>query len=279
MASIRRWVSRIIDRSLARFSAASPIAQSIQQKFLHELLQQARYADPKRLTRFEHQVFSQGGEDGALREIFRRIGETDRTFVELGVGNGVENNTAFLLLQGWNGLWLEGSAKSCTAIRASFARELGAGKLKLAEALITRDNAADLVLGGMSSPTFDLLSIDVDRNTYHVWEALGVLRPRAVVVEYNALYPGDMHWIAEYDADKSWNGTTYFGASLKALEQLGSRMGYNLVGCDIAGANAFFVRNDLCEDKFCAPFTAENHYEPIRYFLHTRVGHRPVFRD
>lgn len=279
MASIRRWVSRIIDRSLARFSAASPIAQSIQQKFLHELRQQERYADPKRLTRFEHQVFSQGGEDGALREIFRRIGETDRRFVELGVGDGVENNTAFLLLQGWNGLWLEGSAKNCKAIRASFARELGEGKLKLAEALITRDNAADLALSGMSSPTFDLLSIDVDRNTYHVWEALDVLRPRVVVVEYNALYPGDMHWIAEYDPDKSWNGTTYFGASLKALELLGARLDYNLVGCDIAGANAFFVRNDLCEDKFCAPFTAENHYEPIRYFLHARVGHRPVFRD
>jgi hypothetical protein len=279
MASIKRWVSRIIDRSLARFSAASPIAQSIQQKFLHDLRQQARYSDPKRLTRFEHQVFSQGGEDGALREIFRRLGETDRGFVELGVGNGIENNTAFLLLQGWNGLWLEGSAKSCKAIRESFARELGEGKLKLVEALITRDNAANLVLSNMPSPTFDLLSIDVDRNTYHVWEALDVLRPRVVVVEYNALYPGDMHWIAEYDPDKSWNGTTYFGASLKALEQLGSRMGYNLVGCDIAGANAFFVRGDLCGDKFCAPFTAENHYEPIRYFLHARVGHRPVFRD
>ena len=279
MRSINRWLSRVIDRSLARFATASPVSQSIQQKFLHELRQQPRHADAKRLARFEHQVFSQGGEDGIIREIFRRIGETDRTFVELGVGNGLENNTAFLLLQGWSGLWLEGSRKNCAAIRESFAQEIHQSKLELAEALITRENAAELILARMPSPTFDLLSIDVDRNTYHVWSALDALRPRVVVVEYNAVFPGDMIWTVDYSPDKPWNGTMYFGASLKALEQLGSRLGYKLVGCDMAGTNAFFVRGDLCADKFCEPFTAENHYEPVRYFLHARAGHRAAFRD
>jgi len=26
-------------------------------------------------------------------------------------------------------------------------------------------------------------------------------------------------------------------------------------------------------DRFCEPFSAENHYEPIRYFLHAKEGH------
>jgi hypothetical protein len=30
--------------------------------------------------------------------------------------------------------------------------------------------------------------------------------------------------------------------------------------------NAFFVRMDLAAGLFCDPFTAENHYEPPRYF-------------
>ena len=59
------------------------------------------------------------------------------------------------------------------------------------------------------------------------------------------------------------------------MERLGAEKGYRLVGCSLAGVNAFFVREDLVADKFCAPFTAENHYEPPRYDLAGPNGHRP----
>jgi hypothetical protein len=278
LSALSRWFGRIIDRALVRFSS-SPLAHSIREKFLHDLRQHERYADLRRLTRFEHQVFSQGGEDGAIREIFRRIGESNRVFVELGVGNGLENNSAFLLAQGWRGVWVEGSRKNDEAIRASLSREISDGRLKLIENAVTAENASGLLRSALEATEFDLLSVDVDRNTYHVWAALDALKPRVVVVEYNAHFPADFVWIADYDPSKWWNGTSYFGASLKALEVLGARMGYALVGCDIAGTNAFFVRSDLVGDKFCAPFTAENHYEPVRYFLHGRAGHPPALHD
>jgi hypothetical protein len=279
VSALSRWLERIMDRSLARFSASSPLSHAIRQKLLHDLRQQERYADQRRLTRFEHQVFSQGGEDGAIREIFRRIGESNRVFVELGVGGGLENNTAFLLAQGWSGVWLEGSRKNCDAIRTGFSREIREGRLKLIEAAAAAENIGELLRGALNAPEFDLLSIDLDRNTYHVWAALDALRPRVAVVEYNALFPADVDWIVEHDSSKWWNGTSYFGASLKALEVLAARMGYALVGCDIAGANAFFVRSDLAGDKFCTPFTSENHYEPVRYYLHGRPGHPPALHD
>ncbi len=279
MSALSRWLGRIIDRALARFSASSPLAHSIREKFRHDLRQQDRYADLRRLARFEYQVFSQGGEDGAIREIFRRIGESNRVFVELGVGNGLENNTAFLLAQGWTGVWVEGSHKNRAAISASLAREISDDRLKLIDAAVTAENVSGLLQGALGTTEFDFLSIDVDRNTYQVWAALDTLKPRAAVVEYNAHFPADCAWIADYDPSKWWNGTSYFGASLKALEMLGARMGYALVACDIAGANAFFVRNDLVGDKFCAPFTAENHYEPVRYYLHGRAGHPAALHD
>src|SRR6266702_5733845 len=51
------------------------------------------YADPRRLARFERQVFAQNGEDGVIAEIFRRIGASDQPyFVEFGAGAGDENN-------------------------------------------------------------------------------------------------------------------------------------------------------------------------------------------
>src|SRR5690242_675114 len=81
--------------------------------FLSSLLANSpRYRDSRKLNHFEHQAFSQNGEDGILAEIFRRIGVKDRFFVEFGVGNGLENNTVFLLQQNWRGCWIEGNAQS-----------------------------------------------------------------------------------------------------------------------------------------------------------------------
>ncbi|HKE48519.1 MAG TPA: hypothetical protein VKB52_10680, partial [Rhodanobacteraceae bacterium] len=256
MSVLSRWLRRIIDRSIEHSLAKSALAQISAERFRHELLQQPRYADPRRLARFEHQVYSQGGEDGIVREIFRRIGETDRVFVELGAGDGLENGTAFLLMQGWSGTWFEGSQKNVAAIRERCARWIAAGTLRLREDVVTAENAARLLLDGLRGPEFDFLSLDLDRNTYHVWAALGALKPRVVAIEYNAQFPADMAWTVDYDAARWWNGTIYYGASLKALETLGARLGYALVGCDIAGVNAFFVRADLVGDRFAAPFSA-----------------------
>ena len=59
-----------------------------------------------------------------------------------------------------------------------------------------------------------------------------------------------------------WEGTSYYGASLKALESLASQKGYDLVGCSLSGINAFFVKRNLVGNS---PFTAENHFEPLRF--------------
>jgi len=80
--------------------------------YVHQLLKEQRYSNPKRLNRYEMQVFSQGGEDGVISEIFRRLGLEGQTFVEIGVGDGLENNTTFLLLQGWSGWWIDGDKKN-----------------------------------------------------------------------------------------------------------------------------------------------------------------------
>ena len=62
---------------------------------------------PLCLHAFEQQVCSQNGEDGVTAEIFRRIGHGQRVFAEIGVGDGVENNTAFCHSRGWTGFWFD----------------------------------------------------------------------------------------------------------------------------------------------------------------------------
>ena len=245
-----------------------------------ELLASPRYQDPRRLAHYEHQVFSQSGEDGIIAEIFRRIGITTHTFVEIGVGDGLQNNTAYLLLQGWQGVWVEGDEKAVARIRSHFQEYLDAGRLRLVHAFVTAENITTLLAQSKVPQEFDFLSIDIDRNTYWVWAALDTYRPRAVCVEYNAIFPPDVDWKVDYEPMRLWNKSSYFGASLLAYERLGRRLGYNLVGCSLSGINAFFVRSDLCtEDLFVAPFTAENHYEPHRSYIIRRIGRPRQFHD
>lgn len=233
-----------------------------------------RYRDPRHLVHSEAQVFSQGGEDGILREIFRRIGTASRRFAEFGVGNGWENNTVLLLQDGWTGVWLEADGERCRRIRRDFATALDEDRLTLRRSLLDAANVeAELEAAGADGD-LDLLSIDVDGNDYWLWQALGGWRPRVVAIEYNAIYPADMRWVMPYDPGHRWRGDTWFGASLKSLEELGRELGYSLVGCTLAGTNAFFVRRDLAsEDLFLGPFTAETHHEAPRYFLLGRQGH------
>jgi hypothetical protein len=244
-----------------------------------QLLTNPRYQDPRRLPRYEHQVYSQNGEDGVIAEIFQRVGSTSRTFIEIGVGDGLENNTTHLLLQGWRGAWVEADAASVGRIRRAFAPQLASGQLQLQESLVTAENVAGLLAKMKLPPEPDLLSLDVDRNTWFIWQALAGIKARVVVVEYNALYPARERWKVEYHPAKTWNGTAYFGASLKEYEDLGRTLGYALVGCELFGANAFFVRADLVGDRFSPPFTAENHYEPPRYWLGRRDGHPRCLTD
>jgi hypothetical protein len=250
---------------IANFSAA--MVQMNLQRFWAETLAQPRYADPKRLLRHGFKVYSQHDEDGIIQEIFRRVGTTSRTFVEFGVETGAECNTTKLLIEGWRGLWIEASAPSCQRIASLFDGFLKDKRLTLHQSMVTAENINELIRSGGFSGEIDLLSIDIDFNDYWVWKAIEVANPRVVTIEYNAGLRPPMSVTVPYQPNRSSDGTNFFGASLEALVRLGRTKGYRIVGCNISGSNAFFVREDLCADYFVTPATAEEHYEPPRHFF------------
>jgi hypothetical protein len=235
-----------------------------------------KYDDPLRLARSEHKVYSQHGEDGVLAEIFRRIGVTDRRFVEIGV-TPLENNTLCRFVQGWTGVWIDGGLdieKFPERLRQACEK----GELTALTRMLTRENVGGILREAGMRAEFDLLSLDVDMNTYELWAGLAEFRPRVIVVEYNGYFPPDIDWRVDYRPDAKWDGTTYFGASLKAFERLGRERGYRLVGCDLSGTNAFFVREDAAVGHFLASGDAATHYEPPRYHFYVEaLGCRPGF--
>jgi len=254
-------------RRLAAPGAAAPVPPTAIGMAAADMLfsiavAEGRYSDPLALGRCHAQVYSQGGEDGIIAEVFRRIGARDRFFVEIGIGDGLENNTRLLLEQGWRGVWLDGG--DTDAVAASFRDFVADGALTIRHAFITRENIEALLDQGGVPPRFDFLSLDIDRNTSHVWRALG-RRSRVACIEYNASLPAAAALEVPYEATAGWEGTNWFGASLKVLERIGADKHMHLVGCDLLGFNAFFVDADETAGRFRAPFTAEAHWEPARY--------------
>lgn len=250
---------------IANFNAAT--VQMNLHRFWAETLAQPRYADPKRLLRHGFKVYSQHDEDGIIQEIFRRIGTSARTFVEFGVESGVECNTVKLLVEGWRGLWIEADAQACNGIKANFEAFLKEKRLTLTQSLVTAENINGLIEKAGFKGEIDILSIDIDFNDYWVWKAIETVSPRVVAIEYNAGLRPPMSLTVPYQPNRAGDGTNFFGASLEALVRLGRQKNYRVVGCNISGSNAFFVREDLCADHFIEPATAEEHYEPPRHFF------------
>lgn len=246
----------------------------VEKYFEDKVKNNPKYSDPKRLNKYEYNVFSQSGEDGIIEEIFKRIGITNKYFVEFGVSDGLENCTATLLLSGWKGSWIEGSETFYNRILKNYSLYINNKNLNIKNSFITAENIESLFSDLSVPKEFDLLSIDIDGNDYWVWKNIRKYNPRVVVIECNPFYGPSMSWVMKYNPDHVWDRSTYFGASVKALEILGKEKGYTLVGCSIMGNDTFFVRSDLVKDKFFAPYTSENHWESFKVYLQKKYKYR-----
>ncbi len=233
-----------------------------------------RYADPKSLARYNRQMYSQQGEDGVVSEIFSRIGSGDKVFAEIGIGDGRENTTRFLLESGWSGTWFEGSESNVSSAREFMRDYIGSGQLKIVQAFITAENVNDIFQDAGVPDHVDYLSVDIDQNTSYVWDALGV-KSRAACIEYNCTMPPNVAMAVPYDPSAVWDGSAWYGASLKTMENIGHGKNMALVGCDLPGINCYFVAIDEARGRFREPFDSATHYEPPRYYPFGKQHRQP----
>lgn len=188
---------------------------------------------------------SQNEEDGLLLALFRRIGTTDRRFVEIGCGmNG--GNSGFLAQEcGWSGLMVDAKTESIEKVTVRFKGH----QVKAVKQRVTREGVNGMLEKFGFTGEIDLLSIDIDGMDYWVWEAVNACSPRVVAIEYNWLFGGEravtIPYSSEFDLGAIGN-RGYRGASLAALAHLGRKKGYRLVATE--RVNAFFLRNDLGSD-------------------------------
>jgi hypothetical protein len=231
------------------------------------LTNQVKGLGPRRpLRETEFRVSSQWGDDGIIQYLIHNVPVPDDSFVEFGVEDYTEANTRFLLVNdNWRGLIIDGSPEHMERVRGSdlhWRHELTA-----IDAFITRENINELIAGAGFRGPLGILSIDIDGNDYWVWQALEVVDPAIVIVEYNSVFGPKRAVSVPYDPAfrraAAHSSHLFWGCSLRALCVLADRKGYLFVGCNQNGNNAYFVKRGLAASV--KPVTAEEGYVLSRF--------------
>jgi len=185
---------------------------------------------------FASNVTSQFGEDGMIAKIFDLIGVKNRWCVEFGAWDGkyLSNTWDLINNKGWSAVLAEGDRERATRLAETHRDSSSRVFVENAYVSWEGESSLDAILSHAPIPTdFDLLSIDIDGNDWHVWNALTQYRPRIVVGEFNPTASNQLYFVQ--DADASLNQ----GASLLAMVDLAKSKGYELAACSLT--NAMFV--------------------------------------
>jgi hypothetical protein len=204
------------------------------------------------LVDLEFKVFSQFGDDGIIQYLTRNLDMRHKTFVEFGVEDYLESNTRFLLQKdNWTGFVMDGSGECIDRLRdASF---FWRHELTAQAVFITRENICQLLRDSTGTwGGLDLLHIDLDGNDFWIWKEIDVT-PAIVILEYNSTFGIDRAITIPYSADfrrsNAHFSNLYWGSSLKALYLITLQKGYDFIGCNSAGNNAYFIRRDMINEK------------------------------
>jgi hypothetical protein len=204
-----------------------------------------------RLADAEFRVFSQFGDDGIIQYLIHYLDVAPTSFVEFGVESYIEANTRFLLINdNWRGMIMDASADYMSAVQCEdlYWRQ----DLTAVSAFIDRDNINALLSEHGFAGELGILSIDIDGNDYWVWDRLTCARPVIVIGEYNSVFgpcaPVSIPYEPAFYRTRAHHSNLYWGCSLAALCHLAGKKGYEFVGSNSAGNNAYFIRRDAIRD-------------------------------
>jgi len=199
---------------------------------------------------------SQSGEDGILLYIFSLAGHGSRRAVALCAGDGIQNNTANLVINhGWDALMVDGDPDLTASGIDFYAKhpETRRSTPTLVNEWVTAANVNQLLAKYGYDRDIDLLSLDVDGVDYWILKAFK-LRPRVIVLEYQNRILADRKISVPYSVEFAAagdlaDGEGFFGASLAAFEELLRGRGYRLIGANRYNTNAFFLREDVLPSR------------------------------
>ncbi len=191
--------------------------------------------------------YSQNGEDGVLEYILSKIPDKNGWCVEVGAWDGKSLSNTFLsaVKYQYRGIFIEGykptyqnlcnnlgQMDQCICMN-NYVKSTGA-------------NSLDNIFKQTPLPkTFDLISIDIDGDDYHIWKSFKEYHPKVVIIEISIRDKPHVFRIGrEGFAVIRVNKEIWWGecSTLLAMTELANRKGYRLVAQ--VGCNAIYVKQE-----------------------------------
>ena len=193
------------------------------------------------LLRYYSNVYSQVGQDGIIREIFRRLDIEKGYFCEFGAWDGVlHSNTRWLYEIGWDGLYIEPDMKKFKVLKKNISIQNKKDQIRCYQGFVGYDEKnedklkLDKIFKKYSCPKdIDLLVVDIDGYDLEVFLA-GNVRPKLVVMEGGTNLNPNINKPFEYFKIHQ-HPLTYISNSM-------NKKGYKLI-CFLQ--DSFFIRSDF----------------------------------
>lgn len=184
-------------------------------------------------------IYSQDGEEGVLAAILQLLPSGPRWCVEFGAADGthLSNTRHFIESHGFSAVLLESDRAKFDRLSERYGQHPTVATLNALVGFTATDNLDHLLARTGIPRDFDLLSIDIDGNDYHVWAAMTAYSPRVVCIEFNPTIATECEFVQPAEVELMQ------GASLAALTELGRQKGYELVS--VLYCNAIFVRREF----------------------------------
>lgn len=193
------------------------------------------------------------GEIAIITKILDLLGKDNLTgwCVEFGAGNGTSASNSRPLIEerNYSAVLIEPMEHRFKILEKLYEENATVHTLKEFVAFKGEKTLDNLLTATDIPVNFDMLSIDIDGNDYHVWKAIKKYEPKVVCIEFNQTVPPVIEFVQEANVNINQ------GSGLLSLYNLGKAKGYELV-C-VSAYNAFFVL-----EEYYPLFEIENN-EPL----------------
>jgi len=211
--------------------------------------------DPTYLRKYAVPHYSQSGEDGLVDYILKRLPTTDKWCCEFGAWDGIHLSNTYHLIRNVNyrAVLIEADRKRFDALKENVARYPNIFPIHIYVEVDGKNSLDKILLQTPITKDFDVLSIDIEGNDYHVWKRLQKYFPKLVIIEIKQTEKPGILKINDINTETSW---TESGSSISSMTALANEKGYKLLAA--FGFNAFYIKSEFYGLFFDRDYSIEN---------------------
>lgn len=194
------------------------------------------------LSDYANNVTSQAGEDGIIKEIFKRLKIKKGVFCEFGALDGIMfSNSKELADKGWIGLYIEAGKEYGKCVenfkdnpRITVLKEYVGEFNVMGKNSKVQETSFDTICKKHFDQDIDFLVIDVDGGDYEIMRGIKKYQPKVLMIECNPFrHPLDEKYYGYVIGDVQ--------ESLTVMNKLGEKMGYKMLCWT---QNIFFIKEE-----------------------------------